>query len=89
MMAKCLRCGAGSEWIEGNRRVKPEPEPEMDKLHDPVLTPILFAILVKRLGGRAEITQADIDDIAFSRLEEEGREGGSLEFRLVYRRCAS
>ena len=23
-MAKCLRCGAGSEWLEG--RVKPEPD---------------------------------------------------------------
>ena len=49
------------------------------------LTTILFAILVKRLGGRAEITQADIDDIAYNRLEEEGKDDGSLEFRLIER----
>ena len=58
-------------------------------LNDPRLTTILFAILVKRLGGRAEITQADIDDIAYNRLEEEGKSDGSLEFRLVERQRAA
>jgi len=58
-------------------------------LNNPRLTTILFAILVKRLGGKTEITQADIDDIAFNRLEEEGREDGSLEFRLVERKRAA
>lgn len=60
----------------------------MDKnsnLNNPELTTILFAILVKRLGGRVEITQADIDDIAYNRLEEEGKQDGSLEFRLIER----
>lgn len=54
-------------------------------LNDPKLTAILFAILVKRLGGKVQIVQADIDDVAFNRLEEEMREDGSLEFRLVAR----
>ena len=58
-------------------------------LNNPNLTTILFAILVKRLGGRAEITQADIDDIAYNRLEEEGKEDGSLEFRLIERQRAA
>ena len=58
-------------------------------LNNPQFTTILFAILVKRLGGRAEITQADIDDIAYNRLEEEGRSDGSLEFRLVERQRAA
>lgn len=58
-------------------------------LNNPKLTTILFAILVKRLGGKAVITQADIDDIAYNRLEEEGRVDGSLEFRLIERRAAA
>lgn len=58
-------------------------------LNNPALTTILFAILVKRLGGKAEITQFDIDDIAYNRLEEEGRDDGSLEFRLVERQRAA
>lgn len=54
-------------------------------LNNPNLTTILFAIMVKRLGGRVEITQADIDDIAYNRLLEDGREDGSIEFRLEER----
>ncbi len=57
-------------------------------LNDPTLTPILFAILVKRLGGEVKIVQADIDDIAYNKLEEEGKGDGSLEFRLI-ERCRS
>jgi hypothetical protein len=44
---------------------------------------------VKRLGGRAEITQEDIDDIAYNRLEEDGKDDGSLEFRLIERQRAA
>lgn len=58
-------------------------------LNDPMLTSLLFAILVKRLGGKVEIAQADIDDVAFNRLKEEGREDGTLEFRLLERKAAS
>jgi hypothetical protein len=58
-------------------------------LNDPKLTTLLFAILVKRLGGKVEIAQADIDDVAFNRLLEEGREDGILEFRLLERGAAS
>ena len=56
------------------------------RMLSPELTTILFAILVKRLGGTALITQADIDDIAYNRLEEEVFGNGSLEFKLVERR---
>ena len=58
-------------------------------LNNPALTTLLFAVLVKRLGGKAEITQADIDDIAFNRLDEDVREDGSLEFRLIERQRAA
>ena len=58
-------------------------------LNNPHLTTILFAILVKRLGGKALITQADIDDIAYNRLMEEGFPDGSLEFRLEERAKSS
>lgn len=57
----------------------------MSNLNKPELTVILFAVLVKRLGGKVEITQADIDDIAYNRLIEEGFNDGSLEFRLEER----
>ena len=60
----------------------------MDKrsnLNDPKLTTILFAILVKRLGGKTTITQVDIDDIAYNALEEEGKDDGSIEFRFIER----
>jgi hypothetical protein len=55
-------------------------------LTNPELTTIFFAILVKRLGGTAKITQSDVDDVAYNLLEEEGREDGSIEFRLVERK---
>lgn len=54
----------------------------MSHLNDPNLTIILFAILVKRLGGNVTITQADIDDIAYGHMVEEGHEDGSLSFQL-------
>lgn len=68
------------------------PATKMDSqssLNNPRLTIILFSILVKRLGGKAQITQADIDDIAYNRLVEEGYEDGSLEFRLIERKRAA
>ena len=58
-------------------------------LNDPALTTLLFAILVNRLGGKAVITQADIDEVAFNRLVEQGHEDGTLEFTLVQRGAAS
>lgn len=51
-------------------------------LHDPELTVLLFAVLVKRLGGKVLITQSDIDKVAYNRLEEKGHEDGSLEFKF-------
>lgn len=59
--------------------------PPRSNLNDPQLTTILFAVMVHKLGGKVEITQADIDLVAFNRLEEVGREDGSLAFRLIER----
>lgn len=59
--------------------------PAESNLNDPRLTTLLFACLVKKLGGRALITQADIDEVAYNRLMEDGRADGSLEFRLIER----
>jgi hypothetical protein len=58
-------------------------------LNNPRLTTILFAILVQRLGGHVEITQADIDAVAYSRLMEEGKKDGSLEFRLLQQKASN
>lgn len=54
-----------------------------DGLKNPKLAPILFSILVKRLGGKVTITQADFDDIAYGKLLEEGYETGILTFEYV------
>ena len=54
-------------------------------LNNPNLTTILFAILVKRLGGTVRIEQSDIDEVAYNRLEEEGFIDGVVEFRLITR----
>lgn len=61
------------------------PVPLQSHLNNPILTTLLFAIMVKRLGGTVEITQADIDAIAYNRLEEDSREDGSIAFRLIER----
>lgn len=55
----------------------------MSNLHERSLVVVLFAILTKRLGGEVFITQADIDEVAFNQLEEEGLADGSLRFKLV------
>lgn len=57
-------------------------------LNDPVITKLLIGVMVKRLGGNVTISQADIDDIAFNRLEEKGSEG-RVEFQLVERKKSS
>jgi hypothetical protein len=54
-------------------------------LNDQEITKIILAILVKRLGGKAKITQKDIDEVAFGRLEEYRYPDGSPEFVLVER----
>lgn len=57
----------------------------LSNLHNPALTTILFAVMVKRLGGRVKITQSDIDDIAYSRLLESADATGAIEFETVER----
>jgi len=63
--------------------------PPSSNLNHPQLTTILFAVMLHKLGGHVEITQADIDLVAFNRMEEVGREDGSLAFRLIERGRAS
>lgn len=51
------------------------PRTHMDPrsaLRDPARMMLIIAVLVKRLGGSAKITQADIDDVAFNFLQEDG-----------------
>ena len=57
--------------------------------NNPTLTMLVLAVLVKRLGGATEITQADIDDVAFNRLDENSHGDGSFELRLVQRSTVS
>jgi len=54
-------------------------------LNDPKFTTIIFAAIVKKLGGSVTITQADIDEVAYNCLEEKGNMDGSLEFRPIER----
>jgi len=54
-------------------------------LNNPKMTALLFAVLVGRLGGKVEISQSDIDGVAYDLLEEEMRADGSVEFRLIKR----
>jgi len=44
---------------------------------------IVVTILVKRLGGSVKINQADIDDIAYNRLEETGDPDGSIRLKFL------
>lgn len=59
------------------------------RLNNAQLTTLLFAVLVKRLGGNVEIRQEDIDAVAYNRLEEDVETDGSIGFRLVERQRAS
>lgn len=61
----------------------------MSALSNPELTLIILAVMVKRLGGNVSIVQADIDDVAYNRLIEEGFENGRLELRLEERSRSS
>lgn len=59
--------------------------PPRSNLNDPELTTLLFAAIVRKLGGTVEITQADVDAVAYNRLKEVVREDGSLAFQLIER----
>lgn len=54
-------------------------------LLDPNMAALLVAVLIERLGGKATITQEDIDAVAFRRLEEEFTQEGVLKFTLLDR----
>ena len=55
------------------------------RLNDYNLNILILTILVKRLGGKVKITQHDIDDISYNRLDETVDIDGSLEFNLIER----
>jgi len=55
------------------------------RLNDSSLNILILSILVKRLGGKVKITQHDIDDISYNRLEETVDIDGSLEFNFIER----
>lgn len=43
---------------------------------------LIITVLTKRLGGTVRIEQKDIDEVAFSGLEETGFEDGTVEFKF-------
>lgn len=55
------------------------------RLSDPKLAMLICAVLVKRLGGVARVSQDDINDVAFNKFNESEMSDGSLEFQLVQR----
>jgi len=55
------------------------------RLNDYNLNILILTILVKRLGGKVKITQRDIDDISYNRLDETVDVDGSLEFNFIER----
>lgn len=54
-------------------------------LRDRSITMLILAAIVQKLGGEVSITQADIDDVAYNRLEEDGDGKGTVTFRVVKR----
>lgn len=57
-------------------------------LNDPQLALLLLAVLVDRLGGQVQITQADVNIVAYNRLDERLLIDNSVEFTLIkYRRA--
>jgi hypothetical protein len=49
---------------------------------DPTLTMVAICVLVAKLGGKATITQADIDTVAYTRLLEHVQTDGSIELEM-------
>ena len=56
---------------------------------NPTLTKLVVACLLSKLGGRATITQADIDEVSFHLLNEYGNLDGSLGLELARRPTSS
>lgn len=46
--------------------------------NNPVLVRIIMAILIKNLGGSVDITQQDIDEVAYNILDETQNVDGSI-----------
>ena len=69
--------------------MKATVSPANSAINDDQLKALLFAILVKKLGGSVEITQSDVDSVAYSRMEEDWYQDGRLAFRLIERPLSS
>ena len=50
---------------------------------DPTVNMLVVAVLVQKLGGTVSITQADIDQVAFLRLMENGADDGAITLELT------
>ena len=46
---------------------------------------LIVAALVKKLGGKVNITQDDVDEVAYNELIETGEEDNSLTFTYIER----
>ena len=44
---------------------------------------LILAVLLKRLGGEAKISQSDIDEVAYGKITEEWEETGSYCLRYT------
>ena len=51
-------------------------------LDDHAIRLIVIGILLKRLGGRAHISQGDVDEIAYNTVKESGFPDGSIVLDL-------
>ena len=59
--------------------------PKNSHLANPNLTVLLFAVLVHKLGGKASVTQQDIDEVCYSTMNEFTGADGSIQFELEAR----
>lgn len=66
----------------------PQKPPEDSHLNDPVMTALIIAVMVRRLGGTVHITQEDIDAVAYTLLTESS-DGGRLTFTAAERTRAN
>lgn len=73
---------ADNSWPFGKLASPRKPTDPNSNLNETELTRIIIAVLVKRLGGNVLINQEALDDIAYTRLFEEGGPDG-LTFTTI------
>jgi len=74
---------SGGQLASPRRPIDPN-----SNLNDTELTRIIIAVLVKRLGGNVLIDQDALDDIAYTRLFEEGGPDGLRFTTMTAERAA-